>query len=54
LIFIGVWVSGRVAAAVDKAVHTLKLDRSAFLRSALAEKLGARQRRSGKRNACDD
>jgi metal-responsive CopG/Arc/MetJ family transcriptional regulator len=38
-VFIGVWVPEPVAAAVDKAVQSLDLDRSEFLRSALVEKI---------------
>jgi len=42
-VFIGVWVSGPIAAAVDKAVQSRQVARSSFLRSALKDKLGAKK-----------
>jgi hypothetical protein len=38
-VFIGVWVPGSVAMAVDAAVRALELDRSTFLRQAIEERI---------------
>ena len=41
LVFVGAWVPGPMATAIDSAVVGLDLDRSKFLRRALEEKIAA-------------
>ena len=38
-VFVGVWVPTNIVNSIDVAVQTLDLDRSKFLRLALAEKI---------------
>jgi hypothetical protein len=38
-VFIGAWVRESLATLIDEAVHVSRVDRSTFLRQALAEKL---------------